>query len=260
VQGQEYAKRALEIAAAGGHNLLMEGPPGTGKTLLAKSLTGILPPLTPEESLEVTKIYSIAGLLPPDSPLIKEPPFRSPHHTASEAALLGGGSPPQPGEITLAHRGVLFLDELPEFHRDVLESLRQPLEEGEIHIMRANLKIKMQLKFILVAAANPCPCGYYGDPDKACSCSSSQIQMYRRKLSGPLMDRIDMFITVPRLSFDKLAGEENKTLEQEIQNRIKEAREIQSQRFQGSILIKNSEMQIPEIKNIAILMNLRKIY
>lgn len=248
VQGQEYAKRALEIAAAGGHNLLMEGPPGTGKTLLAKSLTGLLPPLTPEESLEVTKIYSIAGLLPPDSPLIKEPPFRSPHHTASEAALLGGGSPPQPGEITLAHRGVLFLDELPEFHRDVLESLRQPLEEGEIHIMRANLKIKMPAQFILVAAANPCPCGYYGDPDKACSCSSSQIQMYRRKLSGPLMDRIDMFITVPRLSFDKLAGEENKTLEQEIQNRIKEAREIQSQRFQDSLLIKNSEMQIPEIK------------
>lgn len=248
VQGQEYAKRALEIAAAGGHNLLMEGPPGTGKTLLAKSLARLLPPLLPHESLEVTKIYSVAGLLPPESPLIYEAPFRGPHHTSSEASLLGGGNPPQPGEITLAHRGILFLDELPEFHRDVLESLRQPLEEGEINILRAKTKLKLPAQFILVATANPCPCGYYGDPEKICSCSASQIQMYRRKLSGPLMDRVDMFIAVPRISFDKLNAEENKTLEKEIQNRVGKARQIQGRRFQGLKIIKNSEMQIPEIK------------
>lgn len=244
VQGQEYAKRALEIAAAGGHNLLMEGPPGTGKTLLAKSFARLLPKLNSKDALEVTKIYSVSGLLGTESPLITEAPFRSPHHTSSEAALLGGGNPPIPGEITLAHRGVLFLDELPEFHRDVLESLRQPLEEGEINILRAKTKINLPANFIFVATANPCPCGYYGDPEKTCTCSSSQIQMYRRKLSGPLMDRIDMFITVPRIDFDKLNAEENKTLETEIQSRVNAARGAQMARLNKL----NSEMQIPQIK------------
>jgi magnesium chelatase family protein len=248
VQGQEYAKRALEIAAAGGHNLLMEGPPGTGKTLLAKSFARLLPFLNQEESLEVTKINSLIGSLPIDYPLIVSAPFRSPHHTSSEAALLGGGNPPLPGEITLAHKGVLFLDELPEFHRDVLESLRQPLEEGEINILRAKTKISFPAQFILIATANPCPCGYYGDPEKTCTCSASQIQMYRRKLSGPLMDRIDMFINVPRINFDKLNAEENKSLEKEIKTRVKDARKIQANRFKYSQILKNSEMQIPEIK------------
>lgn len=244
VQGQEYAKRALEIAAAGGHNLLMEGPPGTGKTLLAKSFARLLPRLDLNDSLEVTKIYSASGLLPSESPLITEAPFRSPHHTSSEAALLGGGNPPVPGEITLAHKGVLFLDELPEFHRDVLESLRQPLEEGEINILRAKTKINLPANFIFVATANPCPCGYYGDIEKTCTCSASQIQMYRRKLSGPLMDRIDMFITVPRINFDKLNAEENQTLESKIKSRINTARGVQLTRLNKL----NSEMQIPQIK------------
>jgi magnesium chelatase family protein len=248
VQGQEYAKRALEIAAAGGHNLLMEGPPGTGKTLLAKSFARLLPFLNQTESLEVTKIHSLIGNLSTDYPLIVSAPFRSPHHTSSEAALLGGGNPPCPGEITLAHKGVLFLDELPEFHRDVLESLRQPLEEGQINILRAKTKISFPAQFILIATANPCPCGYYGDPEKACTCSASQIQMYRRKLSGPLMDRIDMFINVPRINFDKLNAEENKSLEKELKEKIKTARKIQADRFKSLKILKNSEMQIPEIK------------
>ena len=248
VQGQEYAKRVLEIAAAGGHNLLMEGPPGTGKTLLAKSFARLLPSLNFDQALEVTKIYSVSGLLPIDYPLIYNPPFRSPHHTSSEAALLGSGNPPVPGEITLAHKGVLFLDELPEFHRDVLESLRQPLEEGEINILRAKTKITMPARFIFIATANPCPCGYYGDPTKVCSCSSSQIQMYRRKLSGPLMDRIDMFITVPRITFDKLNATENNDLEKEIKYRVNLARSLQDERFKNSNLCINSEMQVPDIK------------
>jgi magnesium chelatase family protein len=248
VQGQEYAKRALEIAAAGAHNLLMEGPPGTGKTLLAKSFARLLPPLNFNDSLEVTKIYSVIGLLQKDSPLIKTTPFRSPHHTSSETALLGGGNPPTPGEITLAHKGVLFLDELPEFHRDVLESLRQPLEEGDITILRSKARIRFPAKFILLATANPCPCGYYNDPEKTCTCSASQIQMYRRKMSGPLMDRIDMFINVPRIKFEKLNAVENKSLESEIKERINNARAIQATRFKKLKISKNSEMQIPEIK------------
>lgn len=248
VQGQEYAKRALEIAAAGAHNLMMEGPPGTGKTLLAKSFARLLPPLGFDDSLEVTKIYSVLGQLQKENPLVREAPFRAPHHTSSEASLLGGGNPPVPGEITLAHKGVLFLDELPEFHRDVLESLRQPLEEGEITILRAKTRVNLPSSFVLLATANPCPCGYYNDPEKTCTCSASQIQMYRRKMSGPLMDRIDMFITVPRIKFDKLNADENKSLEPEIKERVNNARSIQSARFSGSRISKNSEMQIPEIK------------
>jgi magnesium chelatase family protein len=206
IKGQESAKRALEISAAGGHNLMMKGPPGAGKSLLASALPSILPDLSFEEMLEITKIYSVAGLLDKDKPIINLRPFRSPHHTSSEPALIGGGNPPRPGEITLAHRGILFLDEFPEFHRDVLESLRQPMEEGKITILRAKHHLTFPARFTLVAAANPCPCGYYNDPQKSCSCLSSQIAAYQRKMSGPLMDRIDILIEMPSLKFAKLTA------------------------------------------------------
>ncbi len=248
IKGQESAKRALEITAAGGHNLLMQGPPGTGKSLLASSLPSILPDLSFGESLEVTKIYSIAGLLPKEKPLINSRPFRSPHHTTSEAALIGGGNPPRAGEITLAHRGVLFLDEFPEFHRDVLESLRQPLEEGTITILRAKHHLTFPARFTLVAATNPCPCGYYGDPNKACTCTPSQIAKYRRKLSGPLMDRIDLFINVPQVKFEKLTAPDEKNSSPKIREKIEKAREIQRERFSLTRTLVNSEMEIPQIK------------
>src|SRR3989338_7254075 len=194
VKGQEYAKRALEITAAGSHNLFFSGPPGGGKSLMAKTLPSILPKLDFQEALEVTKIYSVAGLLQENQTIMNSRPFRAPHHIASEASLMGGGNPLRPGEITLAHRGALFLDEFPEFHRDVLESLRQPIEEGKITISRAKHTVTFPSRFMLVGASNPCPCGFYGSPEKTCICSSSQISMYKRKLSGPLMDRIDIFI------------------------------------------------------------------
>jgi magnesium chelatase family protein len=245
IKGQKFAKRALEISAAGGHNLLMVGPPGTGKTLLAKAIPTILPPLSFEEALEVTKIYSIAGILPKENPLITVRPFRSPHHTCSEVALIGGGTPPRPGEITLSHRGVLFLDEFPEFHRDVLESLRQPIEEGKITIARAKHSLELPARFILVASSNPCPCGYYGNPDQECKCSISQIRMYQRKLVGPLIDRIDLLINVPNLKYEKLVGpdEENS---QRVRERVIKARKVQKERFKKDKT--NSEMEIPEIK------------
>jgi len=248
IRGQEYAKRALEITAAGSHNLLMSGPPGAGKTLLAKALPSLLPPLSFEESLEVTKIYSVAGLLPKGRSLINLRPFRNPHHTTSEVALIGGGNPPRPGEITLAHRGILFLDEFPEFHRDVLESLRQPIEEGEITILRARHSLTLPARFTLVAATNPCPCGYFNDPERKCSCTSSQIYMYRRKLSGPLMDRVDYFIEVPQLKYEKLASFDEENSSSKTREKVERARHIQRERFQNEKFLVNSEMEIPQIK------------
>lgn len=250
VKGQEYAKRALEITAAGGHNLFMFGPPGGGKSLLAKSLPSILPRLNFAESLEVTKIYSVAGVLEDNQSIINYRPFRSPHHISSEASLTGGGNPPRPGEITLAHRGVLFLDEFPEFHRDVLESLRQPLEDGKITISRARNTFTFPARFMLVAAANPCPCGYYNDAEKSCSCSPSQVAMYRRKMSGPLMDRIDLFIEVPAVKYEKLTSGSFENQSHAIREKIESAREKQKQRFKDSrtAILTNSEMNLPEIK------------
>jgi len=248
IKGQEHAKRALEITAAGAHNLLMIGPPGTGKTILAKTLPSILPVLSFEESLEVTKIYSISGLLPKDKPLINLRPFRSPHHASSEVALIGGGNPPRPGEITLAHRGVLFLDEFPEFHRDVLESLRQPIEEGEITILRARHALTLPARFTLVAASNPCPCGYFNNPEKKCQCQSSQVQKYRRKLSGPVVDRIDLFIEVPQLTYEKLTSPDLEKSSWRTRKRVEMARKIQEKRFEKEKSLVNSEMEIPQIK------------
>ncbi len=257
IKGQESAKRALEISAAGGHNLMMQGPPGTGKSLLASALPSILPDLSLEEVLEVTKIYSIAGLLPKNKPIINRRPFRSPHHTSSEASLIGGGNPPRPGEITLAHRGILFLDEFPEFHRDVLESLRQPLEEGKINILRSRYHLTFPAKFTLVTAANPCPCGHLNNPKIPCTCTASQIASYRRKLSGPIIDRIDILIEVPQVEFEKLVSEEKESLSKDIKERVKKAREIQLERFfyfnkrlknNESKIFTNAEMKIPQIK------------
>lgn len=242
IKGQESSKRALEIVAAGGHNLLMVGPPGTGKTLLAKAIPSILPPLSFQESLEVTKIYSIAGLLSSKRSIIVERPFRSPHHIASRVALVGGGNPPRPGEITLAHRGVLFLDEFPEFHRDVLESLRQPMEDGKITIVRAGHSVTFPARFILVAASNPTPSGYYTSYE----ISSAQAAMYRRKLSGPIIDRIDIFINVPPVKYGKLTSQRKELLSPKIRERVIKARAREKERFGKEKT--NAEMTIPEIE------------
>jgi len=250
IKGQELAKRAMEIAAAGGHNIIMSGPPGGGKTLLAKAMPSILPKMNLREALETTKIYSVSGLLKKDQPLITERPFRSPHHNASSAAIIGGGNPPRPGEISLSHRGVLFLDEIPEFHRDVLESLRQPLEDGNITVARTKGSYTFPAKFILIAAQNPCPCGHYNDPQKECLCSPIQIVKYQKKISGPLLDRIDIQIDVPRVETDLLLGEKSGEESEAIRERIKNAREIQENRFVagGEKIFTNSEMEIPQIK------------
>ena len=248
VKGQEHVKRALEIAASGGHNVLMSGPPGTGKTLLARTVPTILPKMTKEEALEVTKIYSIAGMLPSDKPLVSIRPFRTPHHSASAPSLVGGGQFPKPGEISLAHRGVLFLDELPEFPRGNLESLRQPLEDGVITISRAQGTLTFPAKFSLIASMNPCPCGYLSDPDRDCSCSPSQIIKYQKKISGPLIDRIDLHIEVPRIKFEKLSSDNLAESSKSIRARVEKAREFQRERFKDKKIISNSEMSSQDVK------------
>ena len=248
IKGQEHAKRALEIAAAGGHNVIFNGPPGSGKTLLAKTMVSILPKMTLDESLEVTKIFSISGKLAKNEALVTIRPFRSPHHSASSVSLVGGGTFPKPGEISLSHRGVLFLDEFAEFPRPVLESLRQPLEDGIITVSRAKGSLEFPARFILVAAMNPCPCGNATDPERICSCSPSQVVKYQRKISGPILDRIDLHIEVPRLKFEKLEGEESGETSSEIRKRVEKAREIQKERFKNSSIIINSEMNSHQIK------------
>ena len=255
IAGQEQAKRALEIAAAGGHNILMTGAPGAGKTMLAKTLPGLLPGLTEEESIEVTKIYSSAGCIPPGGSLIKTRPFRSPHHIISRAGLVGGGSHPRPGEISLAHRGVLFLDEFNEFPRSVIEALRQPLEDGKLTISRSRERITYPSRFILAAAANPCPCGYHNDGTGRCSCSRNDIIRYRKKLSGPILDRIDIHIDVPSIDIKKLSllSSASPMLQksEELREKIQKTRIIQQQRFREESILTNSEMKNRMIKKYA---------
>ena len=248
IKGQEHVKRALEVAAAGGHNIIMCGPPGSGKTLLARSLTSILPPMSNEEALEVTKIYSVSGLLPPDTPILRQRPFRAPHYTISNAGLVGGGHWPKPGEISLSHRGVLFLDELPEFGHSLLEVLRQPLEDNMVTISRAQGRVTFPANFMLAGAMNPCPCGYYGDPFRRCTCPSSLVSRYQRRISGPFIDRVDIFIEVPHIDYEKLTDDRLGEPSAQVQTRVKDARTRQLERFTGTRLACNAEMTPAEVR------------
>ena len=259
IKGQETAKRGLEIAAAGGHNVLMIGPAGTGKTMLAKAFSSVLPPLSFDEILEITSIHSVAGALEGDFVLHR--PFRNPHHTSSYVALVGGGVYPKPGEITLSHRGVLFLDEFPEFERRVIEALRQPIEDGLINIARAKGSITFPAKFIMVCTMNPCPCGNYGSKTKTCVCSQGSLMRYKRKISGPIVDRIDLWLEVPQVEYNKLSDATGQgEFSASIQARIIKAREIQRERFSGALkhthserIMTNSEMGVKELKKFALL-------
>ena len=254
VKGQEHVKRALEVAAAGGHNLIMVGPPGAGKTLLARAMPGIMPSLSIDEALEVTKIYSVCDMLPPETPLIQIRPFRAPHHTISNAGLVGGGRWPRPGEVSLAHRGVLFLDELPEFGQRTLEVLRQPLEDKRVTISRAQGTLTFPASFMMVAAMNPCPCGYYGDPGRECTCSMSMVSRYQKRISGPLLDRIDIHVDVPRVEYEKLADERLGEPSAQVRERVEAARERQRARFAASTVVGrpslncNADMQPADVR------------
>lgn len=248
VKGQEHVKRALEVAAAGGHNVLMSGPPGSGKTLLARSVPSILPKMTMPEALEVTKVYSVSGILPQDTPLVMQRPFRAPHFTISHAGLVGGGRWPRPGEISLSHRGVLFLDELPEFGHAVLEVLRQPLEDKVVTISRAQGSITFPANFMLVGAMNPCPCGYYGDAVRECSCTPGMISRYQKRVSGPLLDRVDIFVQVPRIDYEKLADDRLGESSDLVRARVEAARCIQRRRFGETALTCNAEMTPLEVR------------